>query len=274
MTMMNTSPTVELHYTCIGTGADVLLIHGWASSGRMWSRLMQGLGKHFCLWAVDLCGFGDSALPDTDCPLDMEMHTATLIDFCQAHDIRPRAIVGHSMGGMLALKMVAAYPDLAERLVLMSPVVTGRFGKWVQLNRVVTSDVGKFAITRSKPLWTLFQSNFWDVFTPMLMMPWFTHLDAAARIRQDFKRADWQAIASAIDSLARENLEPYLDQIPHPTLVILGSHDTTVPPREGRLAADRLPAGRLLELPSIYHQPLDETPQTVINAVHDFLIET
>jgi pimeloyl-ACP methyl ester carboxylesterase len=107
-----------------------------------------------------------------------------------------------------------------------------------------------------------------------MMIPWFTHPDAAARIRQDFKRADWYAIASALDSIARENLEPSLHQISHPALVIVGSQDTTVPPLEGRMAARRLPAGRLLELPSVYHQPLDETPETVIDAVRDFLIES
>ncbi len=240
----------------------------------MWSRLAQGLGQQFRFWSVDLAGFGQSPLPDGDCSLDMGMHAATLIDFCDQQDIHPRAILGHSMGGMLALKLAVQRPDLMERLILMSPVVTGRFGKWIELNRVITSDVGKFAMSRSKPLWSFFQWDALDVFTPIMMMPWFTHREAAERIRQDFKRADWQAVTYAIDSIARENMEPFLTQIPHPALVIIGTRDTTVPPQEGRLSAAQLPAGHLLELPDVYHQPLDESPQIVIDAIRDFLTES
>jgi len=265
----------ELHYRCTGTGDDVLLIHGWVSSGRMWSRLSEGVAGQARCWAVDLCGFGESALPDGDeyC-LNLELHAAMLIEFCQAQDIRPKAIIGHSMGGLLALKMAAMRPDLMDRLVLMSPVVTGRFGRFIELNRVITSDFGQAAIARSKPIWSFIQSDFMDVFTPMLMMPWFTHPQEAARIRQDFKRSAWAAATYAIDSIARENMLPYLDQIAHPTLVIVGGRDGTVPPREGRLAAERLPNGRLLELAGVYHQPLDEAPADVIAAVQTFLSET
>jgi pimeloyl-ACP methyl ester carboxylesterase len=264
----------ELHYSCTGSGADVLLIHGWVSSGRMWSRLSDALAHEVRCWSVDLCGFGESPLPDgEDCSLSMELHAAMLIEFCETHNIRPKAIIGHSMGGMLALKLAAMRPDLAQRLVLMSPVVTGRFGRFIELNRVIVSAIGQAALARSKPIWSLFQSDLMDIFTPMLMMPWFTHSEAAVRIRQDFKRTSWQAATYAIESIARENMEPYLDQITQPTLIIVGSRDTTVPPREGQLAANRLPNGRLLKLPAVYHQPLDEMPDTVIAAVHDFLSE-
>jgi pimeloyl-ACP methyl ester carboxylesterase len=196
-----------------------------------------------------------------------------LIEFCEAHNIRPKAIIGHSMGGMVALKLVAMRPDLAQSLVLMSPVVTGRFGRFIELNRVIVSSIGQAALARSRPIWSLIQSDLMDIFTPMMMMPWFTHIEAATRIRQDFKRTSWQAATYAIESIARENMEPYLDQITQPTLVIVGSRDTTVPPREGQLAAKRLPNGHLMELPTVYHQPLDEMPDTVIAAVHDFLTQ-
>jgi pimeloyl-ACP methyl ester carboxylesterase len=262
----------ELHYSCVGTGPDILLVHGWMSSGRMWSGLTHALADHARCWSVDLCGFGDSPLPNADGFVpDLEHHAAMLIEFCSAHGIHPQAIIGHSMGGMLALKLAVMRPDLMDQLVLMAPVVSGRFGKFIELNRIITSDIGQAAMAYSKPIWSLFQSDIMDVFTPTLMTPWFTHAEAAARIRQDFKRTSWQAAAYAIESIARENMEPYLEQITQPALVIIGSRDATVPPREGRMASQRLPNGQLLELPAIYHQPLDECPDKVIPAVRDFL---
>jgi pimeloyl-ACP methyl ester carboxylesterase len=238
----------------------------------MWTRLMRELRHIARFWAVDLCGFGQSPLPEPECPLDLETHTAMLIDFCDTHGIRPRAVIGHSMGGMLALKLAATRPDLAERLVLMSPVVTGRFGRWIELNRVVTSDLGQFAMSHGKPVWNLLQTNAMDLLTlPIMMIPWFTQKEVALRIRQDFKRSSWPAASYAINSMAREDMTPYLDQITQPTLVIVGSRDTTVSPTEGRFAAHRLPSARLLELPAVSHQPLDESPRRVIAAVEDFL---
>ncbi|MEO8611603.1 MAG: alpha/beta hydrolase [Chloroflexota bacterium] len=263
----------ELHYSCVGTGSDILLVHGWMSSGRMWSGLTHALVDQARCWSVDLCGFGDSPLPDADGFVpDLEHHAAMLIDFCDVHGIRPQAVIGHSMGGMLALKLAVMRPDLMDQLILMSPVVSGRFGKFIELNRIIASDFGQAAMAHSKPIWSLIQSDIMDVFTPTLMMPWFTHPEAATRIRQDFKRTSWQAAAYAIGGIARENMEPYLDQITQPTLVIVGSRDATVPPREGRMAAQRLPNGQLLELSAIYHQPLDESPDKVIPAVRHFLL--
>ena len=54
----------KLHYNSQGDGPDILLVHGWASSGQMWSRLMRDLGHVARFWAVDLYGFGLSPRPE------------------------------------------------------------------------------------------------------------------------------------------------------------------------------------------------------------------
>jgi pimeloyl-ACP methyl ester carboxylesterase len=256
-----------LYYTCAGNGPDVLLIHGWSSSGRMWTRLSDALRNKARLWSVDLYGFGASPRPERGQPPDIDQHTAMLIDFCEAHGIRPKVIIGHSMGGMLALKLALARPDLMEQLVLMSPVVTGRFGHPLEINKALSTDWGQYALARAKPFWLLTQ----NILAPLLDIPWFMDREVAARIRQDYQRADWLAASQALASIARENLGPHLPTISHPALVIIGGLDSTVPPDEGRLAARMLPKGRLLELPKVGHQPLDEAPQSVIQGVDDFI---
>jgi pimeloyl-ACP methyl ester carboxylesterase len=267
----NTLSQINLHYRCAGEGPDVLLLHGWASSGRMWSPLVGALAEQTRLWAVDLFGFGDSPRPVGDQPVDMALHEDTLVDFCRQHDIHPKLVIGHSMGGMLALKLALNHPELAERLLLLAPVVTGRFGYRVDLNRLIASDWGTFALAKSKPFWILSQ----NVFMPLLAGSHYWYLDtqASARIVEDYRRASWQAAAYAIQSIARENLEPCLTDIAQPALVMVGSWDTTVPPGEGRLAAGRMPNARLLELPRVRHQILDERPEQVIAAVATLLPE-
>ncbi|MEZ4668863.1 MAG: alpha/beta hydrolase [Anaerolineae bacterium] len=247
----------------------MLLIHGWASSGQMWSRLSRDLQADARFWAVDLYGFGQSPRPQGDEPIHIEHHAERLLDFCEQHQLQPKLIIGHSMGGMLALKLATLRADLTERLVLMSPVVTGRYGFMVDLNKLFTGEWANFALAKSKPFWLLSQ----NILMPLLGGPthWYLDQEATARIVQDYQRASWQASAYALASIARQNLEPHLPHIQHPALVIVGSNDTTVPPDEGRLAAHRLPNAQLLELPGIHHQPLDESPQQVVGAVREFL---
>ena len=261
--------TFKLHYNSQGDGPDILLVHGWASSGQMWSRLMRDLGHVARFWAVDLYGFGLSPRPAENESINIQHHADMLLEFCAHYHIRPKAIIGHSMGGMLALKLAAEQPDLTEKLILMSPVVTGRFGHPVEFSWLFTNDISTFTISKSKPLWTLAQ----NVFSPIFTRPthWYLDQTAATRIHQDFQRASWQASTHALHSIARENMHPHLPNIQHPTLVILGSHDTTVPPNEGRLAAKQLPNGQLLELPRTHHQPLDEQPERVVRAVQEFI---
>lgn len=267
--MIANQTTNDLHYTAVGHGPDVLLIHGWASSGQMWSRLTQNLQHSARFWAVDLYGFGQSPRPTGDEAIHIEHHADRLYRFIQQHGIRPKIIVGHSMGGMLALKLAADHPELMERLVLMSPVVTGRYGFLLDINKIFSGDWATFALAKSKPFWLLSQ----NVLAPLFSGPTYWYLDeeATTRIVQDYQRASWQASAYALQSIARQNLEPHLSSIHHPALVIVGSHDTTVPPDEGRLAARQLPNARLIELPGTHHQPLDEQPDRVIKAVHEFL---
>ncbi len=267
--MINRHAALNLHYKCHGDGPDVLLVHGWASSGEMWSRLMRDMGHSARFWAVDLHGFGQSPRPSDNESLHIQHHTDLLLDFCAHYQLRPKAIIGHSMGGMLALKMAASKPDLTEKLVLMAPVITGRFGHPIEFSWLFNNEIGVYTLSKTRPLWSLAQS----VFSPIFTRPshWYLDNQAAARIQLDFQRASWQASTHALHSIARENMHPHLPHIQHPTLVILGSNDTTVPPNEGRLAARNLPNAQLLELSRTHHQPLDEQPERVVNAVHAFL---
>src|SRR5687768_8405413 len=93
----------RLHFTCTGDGADdILLIHGFASSLRIWEPLTAALPHAARWWALDLCGFGQSAsLAGAATTLDD--HIRVIAAFCEQHSLCPRVVMGHSMGGMLTL---------------------------------------------------------------------------------------------------------------------------------------------------------------------------
>lgn len=261
-----TTSDVALCYECHGSGPDLLLVHGFASSLRVWDPLVAALQDAFRCWAVDLAGCGATRIPP-DRSVTLDEHVAHLRAFVRQHGIRPRAVIGHSMGGMLTLKLALAEPELAERLVLVAPAVTGQL--ILGVNRVVAAPPVRWLLKWTQPAWDVLQS---ETLKPLLVTPPYLAPDVRARVRDDFRRMSWAAAMSAMTGISKENLAPHLPQITQPTLVVVGTRDDMVPPSEGRLAAQRLPNGRLLEVSRAHHLPLDEAPQQTIPAIRDFLL--
>jgi pimeloyl-ACP methyl ester carboxylesterase len=257
--------TPPLHYHCAGSGPDVLLVHGFASSGRMWDLMVHRLSHEFRFWAVDLCGFGESPL--VDATLDMDCHVQHLIAFCEAKGIRP-IVVAHSMGGLLALKMALLRPDLVQRLVLVAPLVTGRIG--LNINNMVKWCSNETRVKLARHYWSLLQ---WEPVSLMSLIAHPGNLQAGVRVKEDFQRTRWAAAADALRSMCSSSVEADLHRIQQPTLVMVGRYDITVPPSEGRLAAAKIPGAQLVEFKWSRHEPLDEQPEAFLKAIRPFLIE-
>ena len=266
---MNSAPIStsinDLYFECSGDGADVLMIHGWASSGRMWTPLTQALDDVARCWTLDLAGFGRSPLPVHIRP-DLDAHLAWIIAFCERHQVRPKVVVGHSMGGLLALKLAHKRPDLAQRLVLMCPVVTGRFG--LNVNEVFASQFWLLLSAYTRKFWSLIQS---DKLAPMFSAPFYVDKTLHPRYVRDFQSTTWDAAVAALESIAHNTMRPHLPRIEQPTLVVVGNRDFTVPPDEGRLAAQLMPNARLVEFEAAHHQPLDEDPERFVALVRAFI---
>jgi pimeloyl-ACP methyl ester carboxylesterase len=266
--MMNSDTPTNLRYDTVGdSGRDWLLLHGWGSSRRMWDRPVREFSKAARCWMVDLPGFGDSPLvsPDGN-PGDLDHYTDALAEFCVQKNIRPQVVIGHSMGGLLTLKLALAHPELMERLVLVSPVVSGRF-LTLGLGRLLARYPARALALRLGWLWTLVQSPH---LAPIMALPWVTNPSVKARVYGDMQRVQWPAALTLL-SLASQNLTPRLHEIQQPTLVLVGTRDLTVPPSEGRLAARLIPNAQLVEFPRTYHQLVDEQPERFIEAVRTFL---
>ncbi len=257
--------TPDLYYERMGSGPDVLLLHGWASSCQMWTALSEDLADAARCWAVDLPGFGHSRLPAHIRP-DIDAHVRWIADFCHEHAIKPRVVIGHSMGGMLALKLAHTHPELAQRLALVCPVVTGRFG--LHVNEVFGSQLWLMISAKTRKFWSLIQS---DPLAPVFSAPLYVDRKLHPRYVRDFQRTQWDAALAALESIAHENMQPILRQIEQPALVIVGTRDFTVPPDEGRLAAREMPHARLVEFDHVHHQPLDEAPERFIPLIRGFV---
>src|SRR5690606_39053033 len=115
---------LHIHYQVEGRGPDVLFVHGWAPSSRMWTRLIAQLAPRFRCWSLDLPGCGDSDKPEAAW-YSIPNFTRLLHEFIHLHALTHARVAGASMGGMIVLNLAASHPVVAARRVAINPVVTG-----------------------------------------------------------------------------------------------------------------------------------------------------
>ena len=107
-----------IRYRVSGGGPPVLLVHGWLSSGKIWERLANRLAQRFTVYSLDLSGFGESDKPISG--YGVRYGSRLLYAFCAHFGLTRAAVVGHDIGGAMAVKLAADHPDVVGRLVLVS----------------------------------------------------------------------------------------------------------------------------------------------------------
>src|SRR5881392_3625335 len=114
---------IDLHghrviYRIAGQGPPVVLIHGMVNSSRHWEAVALRLAASHTVIAPDLIGHGDSATPRGD--YSIGAHAAVIRDVLAAIGIDRATVVGHSLGGGVAMQFFYQFPQRVERLVLVS----------------------------------------------------------------------------------------------------------------------------------------------------------
>src|SRR5436309_68087 len=108
----------RVNFSIAGQGPAVVLIHGVAGRASQWDQTAQLLAEHHTVVAPDLLGHGDSAKPRGDYSLGA--HASGIRDLLVALKIERASVVGHSLGGGIAMQFAYQFPERCERLVLVS----------------------------------------------------------------------------------------------------------------------------------------------------------
>jgi len=111
----------ELFFECAGEGEPVVFLHGFGLDSRMWEPQFEGLRSGFRLIRYDLRGFGSSS----PVPSERYAHEGDLKDVLVSAGTGPAHVVGLSMGGRMALRFAAAYPNMVRSLVLADSALDG-----------------------------------------------------------------------------------------------------------------------------------------------------
>jgi N-formylmaleamate deformylase len=110
---------VQLHVRRGGTGSPVLLLHGLTDAGATWQAVAHALAASHHVVVLDQRGHGKSSAPEAGYGIsDFVSDAAEVIS---ALDLAPVAVVGHSLGGLIALHLASTHPYLVSRLVMEDP---------------------------------------------------------------------------------------------------------------------------------------------------------
>ena len=107
-----------VRYNVTGGGPPVVLVHGWLSSSRVWDELAGRLAQRFTVYTLDLSGFGESDKPLSG--YGVRYGSRLLYAFCAHFGLTRVNIIGHDIGGNMAVKLAADHPDMVGRIALVA----------------------------------------------------------------------------------------------------------------------------------------------------------
>ena len=107
---------MRLHYRTLGKGAPLIVLHGLLGSLDNWQPLTRRFAAHFKVWAVDLRNHGQS--PHSD-DVSYDAMAGDIDEFMRTHGLTRAHLLGHSMGGKVAMQFALRHADRVEKLVLV-----------------------------------------------------------------------------------------------------------------------------------------------------------
>jgi pimeloyl-ACP methyl ester carboxylesterase len=273
---------LELHghrvtYRRAGTGPALVLLHGITSSSATWDKVIGPLAKRFTVIAPDLLGHGLSAKPRGDYSLGA--YASGVRDLLVALGIDSATVVGHSLGGGVAMQFAYQYPERVERMVL---VASGGLGREVHLAlRAATLPGASLAmpLLGSAPV----RMVVGGVSGGLARIGLRASRDVVeigrgmASLAQSDSRAAFLHTARAIIGPGGQRVSAsdrlYLAE--HlPVLLMWGERDSLIPVAHGRAAADAIPGARLVVYPGAGHYPHRDEPAAFARDLGAFLKST
>ena len=105
-----------LHSKIIGTGSPLLILHGFLGSGDNWITLGRKFSEHFKVHLIDLRNHGRSFHDDE---MDLEVMCQDVLNYCRFHKLEQINLIGHSMGGKVAMHLAVHHPKLVSKLIVV-----------------------------------------------------------------------------------------------------------------------------------------------------------
>ncbi len=257
----------------MGTGPDVLLIHGLGGAKSSFFDTAASLSRRYRVHALDLPGFGASSKPAT-APYTARWFAETVHDTMDALGIARAHVVGNSMGGRVAIELGLRHPERVADLVLLCPAVAFVKRTYHPIVRAMRPELGllphRFSREKvAEHFWSLFADpDGVDPSVADVVIDEFQRIYSSAGARLAFLSSARNIYLDA--PYGRNGFYGRLSQLEPPALFVWGSHDRVIPPAFSRHVAKWLPSAEQITLERCGHVPQVERPKHTIDLLERF----
>ena len=258
---------VRVHYQEKGTGMPLVLLHGFSSSTYSWKDVFEPLAKSYRVIAVDLKGFGFSGKPDGDYSRRAQaILVAHLLDHLK---IEKAWLAGNSMGGEVSLNFALQNPQRVAGLILIDSAgvrISGANSLAPVYARIpfVGPVLIALALTSDKLVRQGLEKSFYDDAK-------ITDERVAFYYRPLKTRGGQLAALRARTQAGEFPIEPDLNKISVPTLIIWGAEDALIPLEAGRKMNSLIKGSKLVIIERCGHVPQEELPERVFDEMTKFV---
>lgn len=222
-----------------GDGAPMVLVHGLAGSTAWWVRNVNVLSRHRAVYLIDLPGFGSMHRYAEQ--FSVAGSAEWLAGVLSALNLSRPALVGHSMGGLIAAMFAARYPDRVEKLILAAPAIA------------------------------LLHKSVLRYLVPLMRQVAYVQPGFLPTLVRDAARAGLLTLLRASRELLTIDIKQELANIATPSLLIFGEHDRLVPVSLATKLQSEIPGSCLSVLPRAGHIVMYDQPDLFNKAVIGFL---
>jgi 3-oxoadipate enol-lactonase len=247
---------VRVRYRRRGTGPIVVLLSGYAASSRCFDALAERIEGERTVVAIDNRGAGASDVPRGEYTVEELAEDARAV--LEHLSLGSAVLVGHSMGGFIALRLALTHRELVSRLVLLSTAALGYAGASERARRALFRTSGSAR----------------EIIAGILDVGLGSRTRGAggkarARFEADLLAAPprGRGVAGQRAAISRFDMRDELHLVAPPAVVVHGDEDEIIPlTRAGELALN-LPDARLMTLPGVGHFPMAEALDEVASIV-------
>jgi pimeloyl-ACP methyl ester carboxylesterase len=246
-----------------GAGEPVVLIHGFPTSGHLWTEVVPHVPPGHRVVVIDLLGYGRSDRPRAR-PVTLTAHADRTVQLLDALGIREACVVGHDAGGGIAQSMAVRYPDRVSRLCLVDSVA---FDQWPRRQIKLARAVMPVA-RHLPPAWFL------PVLRGGLLRGYADRgrgLHSAAHYVRPFHTAEGRDALVRhlieLDSSDTAALALRLKDVVRPTAIVWGEDDPFLPAGIARRLHDAVPGSTLDIIPGARHFTPEEAPRQIGDAL-------
>lgn len=254
----------SIYFEQLGSGQDVVLIHGWGLHGGIYSSLAERLGEDYRVTVVDLPGHGRSAALDHH--FDLDKTAEALVKIVG----KPAIWFGWSLGALIAMTIAIRHAQMTAALVLVS--ATPKFIKsedwdFAMAPQTLEGFAAELSNDYKKTL---------DRFLSLQIGKEKNSRDLIRRLREQVLlhgEPNPDALAAGLDILRDVDLRPQLAAIEQPALVINGGRDRLTPPAAGEYLANNLANARYIVFEDAGHAAFLSHEQAFTTRLKEFLDE-